>query len=121
MKRKVSRNPKRAAKIRRSLKTRKKLQQLDVPHLTVHRSLKHIYAQIIHRGCVLATASSLEKEIKEQGSGGNVKISEEIGRLIAERAIAKGLAKVAFDRSGFKYHGRVKAVAESARKAGLTI
>jgi len=89
------------------------------PRLAVFRSLKHIYAQVIDdtRGHTLAAASSLEKS--RQAAGGNVAGAREVGRLIAERALAKGIKRVVFDRGGFRYHGRVKALAEAAREAGL--
>jgi large subunit ribosomal protein L18 len=90
--------------------------------LTVHRSNAHIYAQVIDASGskVLAAASTAEKELR--GSlkyGGNVKAAAEIGKRIAERAKAAGISEVAFDRSGYKFHGRVKALAEAAREAGL--
>jgi len=90
------------------------------PRLAVFRSLKHIYAQVIddRLGRTLAAASSLEKAARI-GSGGNLAGAAEVGRLIAERAGAKGVQQVVFDRGGYLYHGRVKALAEAARKAGL--
>lgn len=90
------------------------------PRLAVFRSVKHIYAQIIddRQGHTLASASSRDKSAKV-GSGGNVAGAEEIGKLIAERARDKGVSKVVFDRGGYHYHGRIKALAEAARKAGL--
>jgi large subunit ribosomal protein L18 len=89
------------------------------PRLAVHRSLKHISAQVIDDrvGRTLAAASSLEKAAG--AGGGNVAGAKQIGRLIAERALAKGVKQVVFDRGGYLYHGRVKAVAEAAREAGL--
>ncbi|CAK0778337.1 50S ribosomal subunit protein L18 [Gammaproteobacteria bacterium] len=91
--------------------------------LTVHRTAQHVYAQIISGdgSRVFAAASTLEKEIRDrlQGATGNVKSAEMVGRAIADRAIRVGVTKVAFDRSGFKYHGRVKALADAARSAGL--
>jgi large subunit ribosomal protein L18 len=90
------------------------------PRLAVFRSLKHIYAQVIddRKGHTLAAASSGEKDSKV-GSGGNVAGAKEVGKLIAERAKAKGVNKVVFDRGGYLYHGRIKALADAARKAGL--
>ncbi|MEJ2669196.1 MAG: 50S ribosomal protein L18 [Gammaproteobacteria bacterium] len=120
MKRKTSRNPKRAALLRRAIKTRKKQAELDVPRLSVRRSAKHIYAQIVHKGLVLVSASSTEKQYDGSKSG-NIEASKIVGKLVGVRAVEKGLSKVAFDRSGYKYHGRVKAVADAAREAGLTI
>jgi large subunit ribosomal protein L18 len=95
------------------------------PRLTVFRSVSHIYAQVIDDlgGRTLAAASSVEPALRggfpAGVSGGNVKGAEVVGRAIAERAIAKGITRVVFDRSGFLYHGRVRAVADAARKSGL--
>jgi large subunit ribosomal protein L18 len=88
------------------------------PRLNVYRSLNHIYAQIIddQNGVTLASASSLQLKLK---TGGNVASAKEIGKAIAERAIEKGVKKVVFDRGGFLYHGRIKALADAAREAGL--
>ena len=110
------------ARVRRARKTRAKIAELKVVRLAVHRSNCHIYAQIFS-GCgsqVLAAASTAEAEVKELvSSGGNVGAAKVVGKLIAERARAKGIEEVAFDRSGFRYHGRVKALAEAAREGGL--
>jgi large subunit ribosomal protein L18 len=92
------------------------------PRLNIFRSLKNIYAQIIDdtTGEVLLSVSTLDKELKHKISyGGNVKAASALGEVLAQRAKNKGISKVAFDRGGYLYHGRVKAVAESARKAGL--
>jgi len=95
------------------------------PRLTIFRSVTHIYAQVIDdlQGKTLVSASSVEPSIKgafEKGvQGGNVKGAEAIGRAIAERSIEKGIKRVVFDRSGFLYHGRIRAIADAARKAGL--
>ncbi len=92
------------------------------PRLNVFRSLKHIYAQIIDdlSGNTLVAASSLDKEIKEKiGTGGNIEAAKAIGLLIAGRAADKGIKKVVFDRGGYLYHGRVRALAEAAREGGL--
>ena len=88
------------------------------PRLNVYRSLNHIYAQVIDdaKGETLASASTLAAKIP---TGGNVAAAEEIGRLVAEQAIAKGVKKVVFDRGGYLYHGRIKALADAAREAGL--
>jgi large subunit ribosomal protein L18 len=112
---------KRFARLRRARQTRLKIAELRAVRLSVHRSNGHIYAQVIDPGAkVLATASSLEPEVrKELANGGNVKAAAMVGRRIAEKAKAKGIEQVAFDRSGFKYHGRVKALADAAREAGL--
>jgi large subunit ribosomal protein L18 len=92
------------------------------PRLCVYRSLNHIYAQVIddRTGRTLAAASSLDKETRKQMKGGsNVAAAKIIGKAIAERARAAGIAQVAFDRGGYKYHGRIQALAEAAREAGL--
>jgi large subunit ribosomal protein L18 len=89
------------------------------PRLAVYRSLKHIYAQVIddRKGHTLAAASSEEKSVST--SGGNVAGAKDIGTLVAQRAKEKGIGKVVFDRGGYLYHGRVKALADAAREAGL--
>lgn len=115
-------NKKIEARERRSSKTRKKIAQLQVQRLCVHRTPRHIYAQIIDASgsSVLASASTLEAEVrKELKFGGNVEAATVIGKRIAEKAKAAGLTRVAFDRSGFKYHGRIKALADAARENGL--
>jgi large subunit ribosomal protein L18 len=110
------------ARLRRARKTRAKIAELKSMRLSVHRTNCHIYAQVF-TPCgskVLAAASSLEPEVlKSMANGGNVKAAAVIGKLIAERAKKAGIEQVAFDRSGFQYHGRVKALAEAAREAGL--
>lgn len=90
------------------------------PRLAIYRSLNHIYAQVIddERGQTLASASTTEKDLRG-GTGGNVEAAERIGRTIAERAIAAGVSSVVFDRGGYLYHGRVKALTDAAREAGL--
>ena len=94
--------------------------ELEVPRLCVYRSPRHIYAQIINAegNKVQAAASTLEKDLRG-GSTGNVDSAAKVGALIAERAKAAGVEKVAFDRSGYKYHGRIKALADAAREGGL--
>jgi large subunit ribosomal protein L18 len=108
---------------RRARRVRKKVNGTpERPRLSVHRSLAHLYVQVIDdmAGKTLAAASTTEKEFRTaNGYGGNRKAAGAIGTLIAERAKAKGVSKVVFDRGGFQYHGRVKAVADAARKAGL--
>lgn len=97
-------------------------EQTERMRLTVHRSLQHIYAQIFtpDGSQVLACASSVEKEIKDQDFGpGNINLASAIGKLVAERAKAKNIVRVAFDRSGYKYHGCIKALADGARENGL--
>ena len=90
------------------------------PRLAVYRSLNHIYAQVIddERGQTLVSASTTEKDLRG-GTGGNVEAAERIGRTIAERALAAGISSVVFDRGGYLYHGRVKALTDAAREAGL--
>ncbi len=113
---------KKQSRLRRARKARAKIAELAVNRLTVHRTPRHIYAQIIapHGGTVLAAASTLEKEVrKDMKSSGNVAAAAIVGARIAEKAKSAGIDTVAFDRSGFRYHGRVKALAEAAREAGL--
>jgi large subunit ribosomal protein L18 len=96
---------------------------VERPRLVVYRSLKHIYAQVVddHRGVTVAAAGSLSPELKDTvRSGGNVTAAKAVGELIARKAQASGVAAVVFDRGGYKYHGRVKALADAARAAGLT-
>ncbi len=113
---------KKMARLRRARKTRAKIAELKVMRFSVHRTNCHIYAQI-YSGCgttVVVAASTVEAEVrKQQPNGGNVDAAQLIGKLIAERAKLKGVSEVAFDRSGFKYHGRVKALADAAREGGL--
>jgi large subunit ribosomal protein L18 len=97
-----------------------KIREQGVTRLCINRTPRHIYAQIIagEGDRVLATASTLEKDLRG-GATGNVDAAMAVGKLVAERAVAAGVTSVAFDRSGFKYHGRVKALADAAREAGL--
>lgn len=113
---------KKQVRLRRARKTRAKLAELKAVRLTVFRSNAHIYAQIISGvgSQVMATASTVEKDVREQvKNGGNKQSAELVGKLIAERAKAAGVETVSFDRSGFLYHGRVKALADAAREGGL--
>jgi large subunit ribosomal protein L18 len=113
---------KNAGRLRRARKTRAKISELRAVRLTVHRTNCHLYAQIIADDGkkVLASASTLEADVKKSvANGGNVKAAEVIGKRIAEKAKGIGISEVAFDRSGYRYHGRVKALAEAAREAGL--
>ncbi|AEP10425.1 50S ribosomal protein L18 [Micavibrio aeruginosavorus] len=114
---------------RRTFRTRNKLRQVNVarsgqklarPRLSVHRTGKGIYAQVIDdvRGVTLAAASSMDKELKLK-NGGNKEAAHKVGKLVAERAKKAGVTLVQFDRGGYVYHGRVKAVADGAREAGL--
>ena len=113
-------NDKKVSRLRRARKARLKMHELEVVRLCVNRSSQHIYAQIISAdgGQVLASASTLDKSLRE-GTTGNVEAAKKVGTLIAERAKAAGISQVAFDRSGFKYHGRVQALADAAREGGL--
>ena len=113
---------KKQSRLRRSRRTRAKIAELKVVRLTVNRSNTHIYAQVIDAsgGKVLASASSAEKALRaELKNGGNIKAAAVVGKLIAEKAKKAGVETVAFDRSGYRFHGRVKALAEAAREAGL--
>ena len=111
---------KKSARLRRAKKTRAHIRHLGVNRLTVTRTPLHIYAQVISPtgGVVVAQASTLDASLRS-GATGNVEAAKAVGVLIAERAKAAGITKVAFDRSGFKYHGRVKALADAARENGL--
>jgi large subunit ribosomal protein L18 len=111
---------KKVSRQRRAKRVRMKIRELGVTRLCINRTPRHIYAQIIASDGdrVLATASTLEKDLRS-GSTGNVEAAVAVGKLVAERAVAAGVTSVAFDRSGFKYHGRVKALADAAREAGL--
>jgi large subunit ribosomal protein L18 len=107
---------------RRALQTRARIRTLSVARLTIHRTPRHIYAQVfdVKGERVLASASTLQKDLAKDLKGtGNVEAAKNVGRLIAERAKAAGVTRVAFDRAGFQYHGRVKALADAAREAGL--
>lgn len=113
---------KKQARQRRAEKTRRHISELGATRLCVHRTPRHIYAQVLSPdgGTVVAAASTLEKGLREElTNGGNVAAAVVVGKLVAERALAAGVQEVAFDRSGFKYHGRVKALADAAREVGL--
>ncbi|WP_286264804.1 50S ribosomal protein L18 [Thalassotalea atypica] len=113
---------KKTSRLRRAKRARAKISELGANRLVVFRTPRHIYAQLIAPtgSEVLAAASTLDKEVKAQvEKTGNIAAAEAVGKTIAERAKAKGVESVAFDRSGFRYHGRVKALAEAAREAGL--
>ena len=112
---------KKIARLRRATRTRKAMQELGKTRLVIHRTPRHIYAQVIAPDAkVIATASTVDKAVSEGlKSSGNVAAATAVGKAIAERAAEKGVTSVAFDRSGFKYHGRVAALAEAAREAGL--
>ena len=111
---------KKQARLRRARRSRMKMRELGVSRLTVNRSPRHIYAQVLSAdgANVLAQASTLDKSLRN-GATGNVEAAAKVGALVAERAQAAGISRVAFDRSGYKFHGRVKALAEAARAGGL--
>ncbi len=114
---------KKISRLRRAVSTRRKITELRVHRLSVFRSNQHIYANIIspEGDRVLVSASTLEPQVRKEltGQGGNVAAAGLVGKLVAEKAKAAGIEEVAFDRAGFRYHGRVKALAEAAREAGL--
>jgi len=110
-------------RLRRARKTRAKIAELKVTRLSVHRTNTHIYAQIIAEtgDRVIASASTVEADVRKKiKNGGNVEAAAAIGKLIAEKAKKAGVTTVAFDRSGYKYHGRIKALADAARENGLS-
>lgn len=113
---------KKSARLKRATKTRQIIRSLGVNRLSVHRTPRHIYAQITTAdgSQVLASASTLESVIKaDLPNTGNINAAKLVGKTIAEKALSAGITSVAFDRSGFKYHGRIKALADAAREAGL--
>lgn len=111
---------KKESRLRRARRARFKIRELGVNRLSVHRTPRHIYAQVIspEGDRVLASASTLDKDLRSE-SGGNIEAAAKVGTLLAERAKAAGIEKLAFDRSGFRYHGRIKALADAAREGGL--
>lgn len=113
-------NVKKESRLRRATRTRLKIRELGVHRLCVNRTPRHIYAQITTAdgSKVLAAASTLDKELRE-GATGNAEAASKVGKLLAERAKSAGISRFAFDRSGFKYHGRIKALADAARENGL--
>lgn len=120
----ITKGDKNKARVKRHLRVRKKIEGTsERPRLNVFRSSKHMYAQIIDdtNGVTLASASTLDKELKDQvgGNGGNIEAARKVGEMIANRAKQNGINQVVFDRSGYIYHGRVQAVADAAREAGL--
>jgi large subunit ribosomal protein L18 len=113
---------KRTTRLRRAKRSRVHIRELGVPRLSVHRTGQHIYAQVFSADGqnVVAAASTVQKTVREGLSGTkNKDAAAAVGRAVAQAAIAKGIDSVAFDRSGFRYHGRVKALADAAREAGL--
>ena len=115
---------KKARRLRRAVKSRAHIRDLAVARLTVHRTPRHIYAQVVDASGakVIAAASTVQEAVRSGLKGtGNVEAAKAVGRAIAERAKAAGVSRVAFDRSGFQFHGRVKALADAAREAGLEL
>jgi len=113
---------KKKVRIKRATKLRCKIKQLNATRLSIHKTSQHIYAQVISGDGThtLASVSTLQAELKSTlKNTGNIEAAIEVGKQIAQKAIAAGITEVAFDRSGFKYHGRVKALADAAREAGL--
>ncbi len=113
---------KKLSRLRRSQQTRRRIAQQKAVRLTVHRSNCHIYAQVIdaNGNKVIATASTLEREVREaRPNGGNIAAAAEVGKRIAAKAKQLGIESIAFDRAGYRYHGRVKALADAAREGGL--
>ena len=111
---------KKVIRLRRARRSRLKMRELEAVRLCVYRSSQHMYAQVISAdgSTVLASASTLDTTLRS-GKTGNAEAAKQVGLLVAERAKAAGVTKVSFDRSGFKYHGRVKALADAAREGGL--
>lgn len=113
---------KKNSRLRRAAKTRAKLKELEVYRLSVHRTSQHIYAQVLayDSSKVIASASTLDADVKKDlKTTSNIAAAEAVGKAVALRAVKEGVDKVSFDRSGFNYHGRVKALADSARENGL--
>ncbi|WP_017926377.1 50S ribosomal protein L18 [Thioalkalivibrio sp. HL-Eb18] len=112
---------KKEARLKRARRARFKIRELGVHRLCIHRTPRHMYAQIIAPSgdAVVAAASTVEKEMKSAGNTGNAEAAARVGQAIAERAKKAGIEQVAFDRAGFRYHGRVKALADAARENGL--
>lgn len=113
---------KKQSRMKRALKLRSKIKKVNATRLSIHKTSQHIYAQIISAdgATTLASASTTQADIRSAlKNTGNITAAAEVGKYIAQKAIAVGISEVAFDRSGFKYHGRVKALADAAREAGL--
>lgn len=119
----ITKEDRNLARHRRHVRVRSRIQgSSERPRLNVFRSNKHIYAQVIDdaSGRTLVSASTLDKELKDNvGNGGSVEAAQKVGNLVAQRALENGVTAVVFDRGGYLYHGRVKALAEAAREAGL--
>jgi large subunit ribosomal protein L18 len=115
---------KKQSRLRRARKTRSKIRELQVPRLTVHRTSQHIYAQVIAAdgASVVASASTTQSDVRKSlKSTSNIEAAKAVGKAIADKAKSAGIEQVAFDRSGFRYHGRIKALADAAREQGLRI
>jgi len=113
---------KKSTRLKRALKLRSKIKKFEINRLTIHRTSQHIYAQVLSTDgkSTLASASTVQQEVKSNVKNtSNINAAIEVGKSIAQKALAAGVTEVAFDRSGFKYHGRVKALADAAREAGL--
>ncbi|MCP4002404.1 MAG: 50S ribosomal protein L18 [Gammaproteobacteria bacterium] len=111
-------------RLRRARRTRAKIRELGVPRLSVHRTSQHIYAQVIAAdgSTVIVSASTIQADMRKSLKGtGNVEAAQAVGKAIADKAKSAGIEQVAFDRSGFRYHGRVKALADAAREQGLKV
>jgi large subunit ribosomal protein L18 len=119
----INKTSKNVSRLRKHVRVRKRIEGTpERPRLNVFRSLSQIYAQVIDdkTGNTIVSASTLDSEIKSKiGFGGNKAAAKEVGKLVAEKAVQKGIKKVVFDRGGYLYHGRVKELAEAAREAGL--
>ena len=115
---------KKESRLRRAKRTRAKIRELGAPRLSVHRTPKHIYAQVIDSAGdkVIASASTVQKDVRDGlKATGNAEAAAAVGKAIAEKTKSAGVDQVAFDRSGFKYHGRIKALADAARENGLKL
>lgn len=113
---------KKSSRLKRALRLRSKIKKFDVNRLTIHRTSQHIYAQVLSKDgkSTLASASTVQADVRGTVKNtSNIAAAVEVGKSIAQKALAAGVTEVAFDRSGFKYHGRVKALADAAREAGL--
>ena len=113
---------KKTARLRRAKKTRSHIRRLGMPRLTVHRSGRHIYAQVISAegGSVIAAASTVQKDLRtDLTSTSNKDAAKAVGKAVGEKAVAAGITDVAFDRSGYRYHGRIAELADAARESGL--
>jgi large subunit ribosomal protein L18 len=118
----ITKSDKNKARVKRHLRVRKKIEgTTERPRLNIFRSSKHMYAQIIDdvKGVTVASASTLDKDLTDVGNGGSVEAARKVGELIAKRAKENGVSNVVFDRGGYLYHGRVQALADAAREAGL--